>query len=354
MTMWLNGAILLGPERLQGEPGKHEAAVDMNDIEGVLSGVGWMPVSGRTQLGLSGADRAKFLHNYCTADVKGLAVGSGVESFLTSVQGKTLSHGFIWSDDGELEWESEPGQAERLLAHLDRYLLRDEVRLADLGPARWQLWLLGPRAAEAMGRIGLAVPAERLRQAVTDVEGSRTWVRRYPDLIVPWLAVVGTGDRERAELIRRLSEAGVPEVDPSTWEILRVEAGWARYGIDLGPDNLPQELGRNAQAICFTKGCYLGQETVARIDALGHVNRYLVGLWFPGAVDDGLPVAGQELTVDGRVVGQVTSVVSSPRLAARVGMGYIRRELARPGTVVESSAGSVRVVEFPMTVEGVR
>jgi folate-binding protein YgfZ len=128
-------------------------------------------------------------------------------------------------------------------------------------------------------------------------------------------------------------------------EMIRVEQGYPWYGIDISEENLPQEVDRNAQAISFTKGCYLGQEPVARIDALGHVNKVLGGVTFTG---EELPTAGRELWADGKVVGQVTSAGWSPRLARPLALAYLRRGFQAAGVRLTSNLGEATVVALPL------
>jgi folate-binding protein YgfZ len=124
-----------------------------------------------------------------------------------------------------------------------------------------------------------------------------------------------------------------------------VEAGFPLFGHDIGEDNLPQEVGRDAQAISFKKGCYLGQETVARIDALGHVNRLLCGVKFTA---DTVPAGGTTLVAAGKEVGHVTSAVWSPRLKSALALAFVRRLHATAGTRLESEAGAAEVVTLPV------
>jgi folate-binding protein YgfZ len=133
--------------------------------------------------------------------------------------------------------------------------------------------------------------------------------------------------------------------DADAVEAARIEAGAPLFGRDITLENLPQEVGRDAQAISFTKGCYLGQETVARIDALGHVNKLLVGVKFAG---DQLPAARTPLRAGGKSAGEVTSAAWSPRLGAVLALAYVKRLLAKPGTRLESDAGSAEVVALPL------
>jgi folate-binding protein YgfZ len=128
-------------------------------------------------------------------------------------------------------------------------------------------------------------------------------------------------------------------------EIVRIEQGYPWFGVDISEDNLPQEVGRNLKAISFTKGCYLGQETVARIDALGHVNKTLCGVAFNG---EALPTAGLELFAADKVVGQITSACWSPKLGRPLALAYVRRGQQTPGTKLTSSLGEAEVVALPV------
>ncbi len=118
-----------------------------------------------------------------------------------------------------------------------------------------------------------------------------------------------------------------------------------RYGVDFNEENLPQEVGRDDQAISFTKGCYLGQETVARIDALGQVNQRLVGVRFFGS---DVPAGGTGLTREDRFVGLVTSAALSPKLDAPLALAMVRREANAPGTRLVSAVGECEVVSLPV------
>ena len=133
---------------------------------------------------------------------------------------------------------------------------------------------------------------------------------------------------------------------PEAFAAARIEAGFPLFGVDFNEENLPQEVGRDVQAISFTKGCYLGQETVARIDALGHVNQRLVGVRFVGS---DMPAGGLELTRDGRIVGSVTSAAFSPKFGLPIALAMVRRESNSPGTRLDSAIGECEVVSLPVT-----
>jgi folate-binding protein YgfZ len=145
----------------------------------------------------------------------------------------------------------------------------------------------------------------------------------------------------------RLIAAGAEMCQMETLDIVRVEAGFPFYGRDITEENLPQEVHRNERAISFTKGCYLGQETVARIDALGHVNRTLAGLRWDVAE---IPPTGQELIVAGRVVGQITSAVWSPRYDSPLSLAYLRQGQNQPGLRLDTTIGTAEVVALHLNL----
>jgi folate-binding protein YgfZ len=138
---------------------------------------------------------------------------------------------------------------------------------------------------------------------------------------------------------------GAIRCGPAAVDTARLECGTPLFGIDVTDDNLPQEVNRDALAISFTKGCYLGQETVARIDAVGHVNRLLVGLRFSGSA---IPAAGAPLLATGQPIGHVTSAAWSPRLNAPLALAYVRRNSAKPGTQLSSDSASAEVIQLPL------
>jgi folate-binding protein YgfZ len=141
----------------------------------------------------------------------------------------------------------------------------------------------------------------------------------------------------RSELVQR----GAVECPSEVWHAIRVESAWPVFGVDFDSSNLPQEVNRDEKAIHFCKGCYLGQETIARIDALGHVNKKLVQVRFEG---DEPPQPGSELTQGEQVVGQVTSSVWSPRWKAPLGFAMVRRVAIDVGAALQGRDQSAKVV----------
>jgi folate-binding protein YgfZ len=164
---------------------------------------------------------------------------------------------------------------------------------------------------------------------------------RHVDMTLPGGFLVSCSRLDAPALWRAVRQAGATACGAEALEMARIEAGWPDYGRDVSEKNLPQELARDRRAISFVKGCY----TVARIDALGHVNKTLCGVRF---ADEQVPPPGEELRSGGQVVGEVTSAARSPRLAAPLGLVYLHRGVNAPGTKLESRLGQAEVVSLPV------
>jgi folate-binding protein YgfZ len=305
---------------------------------------GLVDLRDRTQIEVTGEDRATFLHNMCTADIRRLTPGTGCEAFFCSAQGKILGYVYVFCAPESFVLETAPGQT-GLMAHLDRFIIREKVELIDR-TAEWGEFLLaGPHAERILSEIGTTLPeATVLAHTATRIGGHETWIRRM-ELTRPGGFLIACRSDASDAIRSSLMAAGAEAASTEAFDAARIEAGSPLYGRDITDENLPQEVGRNAQAISFTKGCYLGQETVARIDALGHVNRHLVGVRFAGKE---IPAAGEELSSSDKVVGRVTSAAWSPRLATPLALAYVRRGHEKIGTPLVSHYGEAEVVQLPV------
>ena len=314
------------------------------EYEALTTAAGRVDLSARTRIELRGEDRAKFLHNLCTNEVRKLSAGAGCEAFLCDARGHVLFHVFVLCRTDSLIVETMPGEGPRLLAHLDRYLIREQVALADRSPETCELLIAGRLAAATIGKLAAkALPTERLGNDEIELAGCNAIVVQ-----TDWIGVEGyllIGDRaDGAKLWQALQAAGARPCGAEALETARIEAGFPWYGVDISDKNLPQEVARDARAISFVKGCYLGQETVARIDALGHVNKSLAGVKFSG---NGVPQPGAELKADEQTVGEITSACFSPRFNAPLALAYLRRGHNQPGAKLDSPFGAAEVVKLP-------
>lgn len=297
-------------------------------------------LNGWTQVELAGSDRAKFLHNFCTNDIRALAPGAGCEAFITNVQGKVLAHVFVYAGESTLDLVGAPGPAERIVKHLSRYQINEDVTFSDRTGTRGLLLVAGPQSPAILERAGIGglslAPGQHtwVSTGDTNVHVARNELLRMPGFLL-FSPAAQTG-----ALCDKLADAGATRAGPAVFDALRIEAAFPLYGVDITDANFAQEAGRTAQAISFSKGCYLGQEPIARIDALGHVNQVLRGI----RLQEGpVPPAGTEIIkseADPRKIGQITSSALSFGTGLPVVLGYLKRNFDTPG------------LEVVVTVEG--
>jgi len=288
-------------------------------------GCGMVELAEWSSVTLTGVDRQKFLNSFCTNDVKKLAPGECCEAFIPNAKGRILGHGLISCRENELVFVGTPNQAVRIIEHLDRYIIREDVQLRDTTAERNYVLLSGDSSA---------------RESAVNVGAFFLWNLIGGDRA----GVLELRSEESNNSLSKLSECGYVSAASLAFMAARIEAGMPLFGVDFDEHNFPQEVDRDRQAISFTKGCYLGQETVARIDALGHVNQKIVGVRFSGT---DVPAGGVELFKDGAKVGTVTSAAFSPRLKAPLALAMVRREANSPGTQLESIVGECEVITLP-------
>lgn len=302
-----------------------------SQYEALRTGCGVMELAGWSSVTLTGADRQTFLNNFSTNNVNRLVPGTTCETFFTNVKGKIISHGLVICRDEEMAVIMVPGQAATLVEHLDQYLIREEVTLADTSAERAHCLAAGDRTRDIAAEAEPAVEVP-------------LWVANWDIAAGRSALVIESRPDAAARLRQALAERGAVACGDTAWQTARIEWGLPLFGVDFNEDNFPQEVNRNERAISFTKGCYLGQETIARIDALGHVNRQLVGVRFSAA---DVPEAGTPLFRGDVTVGRVSSAAYSPRLGAPLALAMVRSESTAPGSRLQSPAGECEVVALP-------
>ena len=292
-----------------------------------------------------GNDRTQFLHSFCTNDVKKLVPGQGCEAFVTNHQGKIVGHGFIFCESERLVMGTVAGQAAALIAHFDRFVISEDVTVPR--PVRPGADL--PRRRRH--RCRNAAHVDQLRAAGGNAELQPPHDRRLRLHAIPravlWCRFLlhPRCQRRRRHRASALEDAGARLCQAEAVQAKRIEAGFPYFSRDITDENLPQEVGRDQQAISFTKGCYLGQETVARIDALGHVNKMLAGVRFQATE---IPPPGTRLLAGDKEVGHVASACFSASLQAPLALAYVRRLHAKTGSNLESDLGPAEVIALPL------
>lgn len=344
----------------------------------LVRSVGLVGGTDRGLVRVTGDAALRTLNGLVTNDLSPLAEGRAAYAFVLTPKGRPVAELRLLparAAGEEVFLDAPAACLEALLAHLRKYLPPIYARF-EPWTGHGRLSLVGPRAAEAL---------EAAREALS-------WARRLPPpaglepLGVARLAGGAEGEGRTAAgdagtpdlfLVRReevegpgfdlylpaarlsgawkglegvARELGGGPVGREAYEVWRVERGVPVYGADIDEENLPQETGQEARAISYQKGCYTGQEVVARIHYRGHVNRLLRGFAFDDGRREAPPPRGQELYREGRPVGHVTTPVLSPRFGP-IGLGYVRREVEPAERLALEPEGkpAARVVALPFT-----
>lgn len=303
-----------------------------------LSDSGWLRLTGR--------DRLDLLHRLSTNDLRKLGSGQGAPTVLTSPTGRVMALLMVYAGEREVYLRAQPGQSAGVARYLNSMIFwQDEVAVADLSAETAQFGVYGPQATERLAGLASAVPDVpaygwgRATLAGTEVSLHRGGPLEAQD----WTVVA---PRSSADAIRATLAGVMDELDAATADVLRVEAGLPAWGHELSDQVTPLETGL-LSAISFNKGCYTGQEVIARQVNYDKITRNLVGLLLgedaAGRVRSGASVAGP-----GRG-GFVGSVVMSPGLGRPIALAVVPRELAQPGTQVKVLQDDE---EFVATVTG--
>jgi tRNA-modifying protein YgfZ len=306
------------------------------DYRVLTEACGLLDRSERGKLALTGAGAKEFLEGQVTNAIEALNPGQGVYAAFLSPKGKMLGDLRVLDLGDELFLDTERSALQELFNMIRRYRIGYDVELHKRTIERGLLSLVGPEARAVAGAEDLA--AAEHANAAGEVDGTR--VR----LVATDTGVDLLCDAAETEaLAAALRGRGAVDVDEAAAEVLRVEAGRPRYGIDVDDTVIPQEAGLNERAVSFTKGCYVGQETVARLHYRGKPNRHLRGLRLSA------PAAhGDELRLGERVVGRIGTAVVSPRHGP-VALALVRREAGPGASVAVGSGGeTAEVVALPL------
>lgn len=296
---------------------------------------GLLDRAGRGMLVVSGAEAAEYLQGQLTNDVEALAPGDGLYAALLDRKGHMQADMRVLRPGAEPDlWvDLEPEGIAAALRHLQMYKVGREVEVRDASEEHVLVSLIGPRAVEIAGSA--ALPENACETVVVGgAECLAVGTGEGIDLFVP------SSERDRAH--DALLAAGAVEVSPEAAEIVRIERGRPRFGSEMGTETMPAEAGIVESAVSFTKGCYIGQETVARLHYKGKPNRHLRGLKLSATAP-----AGAAVRLGEKEVGKLGSAALSPALGT-VGLAILRRE-AEPGATVAIGEDGVtaEVVALP-------
>ncbi len=317
----------------------------------VRRGAGLFRLEDRGLLEVTGSDRERWLNGQVSNEVAGLAPEgprSGCPALLLTAQGRIVADLQVLARPGAFWLECDAAALPAVQARLAKVIIADDVTLADRSAAVARLGLEGPQAAQILARaLGHPLALAPGSTAEVGLAGAEALVAAFGwsgepafQLFVPPERTVAV-----AETLQRAGQgAGLVAGDALALEILRVEAGVPRFGRELDEDVLPAETPLLGPAVSFTKGCYTGQEIVARMHSRGQVKYRLVGLRCQA---DAPPAPGAALHAGGRSVGEVTSAARSPAAGA-IALAFVKRPHDAPGTELQVEGRRARVAYLPL------
>ena len=318
---------------------KNAAVVDRSDL-------------GR--IAMVGRDCLDLLHRLSTQDLLHVQSGQGTRTVLTSDKGRILDVLTVYRMVDRLILLTSPDRQADTLAWLDRYTFSEDSAASDLTPNTGLLAVLGPKAVDVAERAaGQSVAGlEKYEHVESQIAGVPVTIARAHEPLDGLQVLVH--DRERlAEVMEALLTVGAPlgvqRIGPAAYEVLRIEAGIGAYGRELGEQYNPLEA-QLRDSISFRKGCYIGQEVIARLDSYQKVQKLQMGLLLPPGE---VPSTGTKLIAEGKEVGLVTSATVSPALGRPIALAYVAFKAAKAGMslALETSPEShaAQVVDLPFT-----
>ena len=275
----------------------------------------WLDLSARGRIRVTGEDRVRLLHAMASNHVQQLKPGEGCYTFFLNAQGRILADASLLALNGALLVDTEPEAREGLYAHLDRYIIADDVVLEDVSETTAAIGVEGPLAADTLARAGAPLPEQPLSHLP---RGDRLVVR-ISTTGAPGFSILAP-QAEKDGLIAELEAAGAVPAGPDDARTVRLELGKPRYLEDFDDRHLVHET-QLLHGVNFNKGCYLGQEIVERVRSRGGVHRFLVRLEIDARQ---APAAGTKISTPEKDVGEITSAAFSPALGKVVALGYVR------------------------------
>jgi tRNA-modifying protein YgfZ len=292
------------------------------------------------KIALTGPDRASFLHALLTNDIARLTPGTGTYAAYLTPQGRMISDMRVVESGEEILLDVEPSVVDSLATRLDKLIFSEDLQVRNVTQSLAEVGIHGPASAKLLeGATG--IPAARLQS-----------LSQYDNVKAPGFAVTVVRDdafgmmgfdvylpaEDARRLVDALTEEGAVRATDETAEVLRLEAGRPRFGVDMDTETIPLEAGIEDRAISLTKGCYVGQEVIVRVLHRGHgrVARRLVRLDVDG---DEIPVKNDAILAGEQEIGRITSAAFSPETKRPLALGYVQRDYISEGTPVAVKSG---------------
>jgi folate-binding protein YgfZ len=323
------------------------AAADLGDVraefQALLSGCGLYELSGRAKISVTGEDRVRWLNGMVSNNVRDLAAGRGVYAFMLNAQGHIQADLYVFQRGTSLLVDLERGLRDKVLQLFDRYIIADDVEVADSSDQLTSFGLTGPGARAVLERAGIAVPDLTFLQFAEAPWRHQTvsLLRAGEEVRESWQVWIAPA--QSGELWDAVVDAGARPTGAAALNLFRISRGIPEFGVDIRERDLPQET-KMMRALNFTKGCYLGQEIVERIRSRGAVHREFTAF----TVEGPLPEGGMKIVADDKEVGEITSAATLPLPSGDrgVALGYLRREAS--GKSLLAGAAKLSVASLPI------
>jgi len=292
---------------------------------------------------LAGADRRSYLQGLLTNDIAALTPGAGCYSAMLTAQGRMMTDMRVLELGDALVLDLPAAVTTAIRDHLDRFIFSEDVQVEDATAARAAIGVYGPASLDVLVAAGTegGAPSSLFESTRVRIAGVEAVVVRSAEAGVPGYDVLVNAGDAKAVSAALLAGGAVP-VSLEEAETVRIESGRPLFGADMDTDTIPLEAGLEERAISRSKGCYVGQEVIVRVQDRGHgrVAKRLVGLTLDAGA--AVPVVGARIVSDDREIGRVTSATWSPALGRPIALGYVHRDFVDPGTAV--SAGTTQAV----------
>jgi aminomethyltransferase len=328
-------------------------------LTALLTSAGVYPLTESGWIRVTGEDRVRWLNGMATNAIHTLEPGQGNYNFFLTAQGRIQGDATIFTEPDALLLETSAAFLPSLIAHLDHFIIMDDVELADISTTRTGLLIAGPQAPALLNKLGLSIEDLAQLQMISSKwnDADITVIHAHSPVIPRF--ELWSDAATIAALTTALEAAGATPCDAQTIETLRVLERTPRYGTDIRNSDtakeLPQETayqGAKSRALHFSKGCYLGQEIVERINSRGNVHRTFTAFQLEGA----LPTTGTTLQVEGKQVGELTTVATIPiptfntTEPTQQALGYIRREALDRGNPITYPGGTAIPIPSPKPI----
>ena len=297
---------------------------------------------------LTGADRRSYLQGLLTNDIEALQPGTGCYAAMLTAQGRMLTDMRVLELGDAVLLDVPATVTTAIRDHLDRFVFSEDVQVEDVTASRAEIGLYGPAALDVLVKAGMTAtaPAALFDSALASIGGSNVLIVRSSEAgTAGYDLVIDVG--HVGAVATALLAGGAVRASETDAETVRIESGRPRFAHDMDADTIPLEAGIEDRAISRSKGCYVGQEVIVRVQDRGHgrVAKRLVGLAFDASA--AVPPAGAPIAAGDREIGRITSAAWSPALARPIALGYVHRDFVEPGTSVAVQGATASVTALP-------